>query len=179
MWRTLLSTELRSHDSNFFILAYTVSVTSLVFWSIHTNLLVNRSYTGFFFDCIAGKTFSSLLSLFISLGSINHERLAQHLGENILTTLSTWTLFLPDAWMGVGRSKFLSKVVSIFNKTPSFLNVKKPPKPKHCTNIPKLFHLIRLFVVPTVTRCWIALTSSKISLVSVSTERSPSISSKG
>lgn len=77
VWSTLLSTKLRSHDSNLFILVYTASVTSLVFWSI---------YTGFPFDCIAGKSFSSLLSLFVSLGSINHERLAQHPGEDILMT---------------------------------------------------------------------------------------------
>lgn len=36
LWSTVLSTKLRNHDSNFFILVYTVSVTSLVFWSIYT-----------------------------------------------------------------------------------------------------------------------------------------------
>lgn len=120
VWSTLLSIKLTRHDSIFFILVYTVSVTSLALWSSYTNLLDNRSYTGFSFDCIAGKTFSSLLSLFVSLGSINHERLAQHPGEKILTTFSTWTLFLPDAWMGIGRSSFSPKWFQFFNKSPSF-----------------------------------------------------------
>lgn len=65
---------------------------------------------------------------------------------------------------GSWKTEFLSNMVSIFNKSPSFLKLVKKTPTKHCTNVPKLFCLIKLFEVPVVTRCWIALISFKITL---------------